>query len=244
MLYYLSILFSICISYVVKGYYNFLKANNLNMNSKLINHGGKNEFFSHSETFMNSGNNFLSKFSIGDEFKIKITRFNIYGASVMIIDNFFSESDISYNDFIYARNPLGHRRPHFYVSNYEIDMWTSKNKRVPSINEIIVGYVESIDLNKISFSLRKKGYARVTEVADVILNYLLNNSSSQKIDLGKESSSDEIKSLFPFLSKNEFKLATDHLKRLGTIDINVNQINLIPINQRFYFFKLFYCFIN
>ena len=210
------------------------------MNSKLINHGGENHYFSHSESFMNSGNNFLPKVSIGDEFKIKITQFNNYGASVVIVDDFFSELDTSYNDFIYARNPLVNRKPYIYVSNYEIDMWTSKNQRIPSINEIIVGYVESINLNKISFSLRKKGYPRVTEVADVILNYLLNNCSSQKIDLGKESSSDEIKSIFPFLSKNEFKLATDHLKRLGTIDINVNRINFIPTNQRFYFFILFF----
>lgn len=138
--------------------------------------------------------------------------------------------------------------------HHDIDYWTvtNRSREPPQIGTILLAYVENIrSFDKIDVSLRPIGFDKTVVVRNQILDALetIQSEMNMKADkanteatveatataslpLGDRSSSEHIWSLFPGMSKIQYKSGISMLLREGAIIVHDYTMQLVPLSQR------------
>ena len=102
---------------------------------------------------------------------------------------------------------------------YETEVWASQSGHLPQIDEEIdEAFVENVRTNdyRVDVCLRPPGYSRVLLAQSTILDWM--ERERKNLPVGKDSKPEEIKQLFPQMSKSVFKAAVGALLREGAIE--------------------------
>eukprot|EP00597_Dinobryon_sp_UTEXLB2267_P004962 CAMPEP_0170063866 /NCGR_PEP_ID=MMETSP0019_2-20121128/4575_1 /TAXON_ID=98059 /ORGANISM="Dinobryon sp., Strain UTEXLB2267" /LENGTH=484 /DNA_ID=CAMNT_0010270407 /DNA_START=61 /DNA_END=1515 /DNA_ORIENTATION=- len=184
------------------------------------------------EKYSSFGKSAAAKHKRCDKINVVVTNFGRLGASVTVLEE---SVGVETNE---VENPK--RRQQFssvtgLILNHELDYWKVLHEREPNVGEMLTAYVQNTRLDgKLDITLRPIGYDKVTEARNQLMTYLENPLSNTpgSLPLGDKSTPEQIWSIFPGLSKGQFKSAVGLLLREGAIVTSPDTLQLVPVSDR------------
>jgi len=120
------------------------------------------------------------------------------------------------------------------ILRHEIELYETTHGAAPEIDEVVDAWVLKVrEDGKVDVSLRPVGYNKVLLARDELLARLESPDCKDGVLLlGDRSTPEEIASIFPGMSKGQYKTGVGALLREGAIVITESSITLVPANKR------------
>ena len=162
----------------------------------------------------------------GDAVRVEILRYGPLGASVKLLPDLDPKSgsanSLLGNDWV---DKTG------LILQDHIQYWSAVQGRDPEIGEVCDAYIEKVrDDGKLDIAFRPRGYSKVLLATAQILKSL--EASGGKLAVGARSTPEKIWSVWPGMSKGEYKTGIGALLREGTVITTDHELILVPVDER------------
>jgi len=159
-----------------------------------------------------------SLFERGQAVQASVTGYGPLGASVvLLLEN-------------------GQRAGTGLILQQDITFWEALHGSSPRIGETVPAFIQLVRGDgKVDVTLRPVGFDKVLSARDQMLAALEKGEgkkSGSVLALGDKSTPEEVWSLFPGMSKSQFKGAIGALLREGAITVAADTITYIPVDKR------------
>ena len=166
----------------------------------------------------------------GDAIRVEILRYGPLGASVKVLPDLDNTrpgtgagNALLNNDWV---DKTG------LILQDHIQYWSALQGRDPEIGEVCDAFIEKVrDDGKLDIAFRPRGYSKVLLATSQILKSL-EASASGRIAVGSRSTPEQIWSMWPGMSKGEYKTGIGALLRDGTVVTTDYELILVPVDER------------
>ena len=177
-----------------------------------------------------SGSNTASSSTVkrGDPVRVEILRYGPLGASVKLLPDLDTSSGSGSANALLGNDWVDKTG---LILQDHIQYWSAVQGRDPEIGEVCDAFIEKVrDDGKLDIAFRPRGYSKVLLATSQILKSL--EASGGRLAVGARTTPEQIWSMWPGMSKGEYKTGIGALLRDGTVVTTDHELTLVPVKER------------